>query len=210
MILIGIIDQGDNEESLKEAICRASGQADKLVVVTNKFIGLADTQTISPDPVDGPYSALLRYSLKNKYDYLYIMSSNSFLNNDCVYTNINFLENWNRIYGIGGISACSAYSDFTFRLGNNREVRQYLESITFNRMLKNDLIIDNLLIDMRAFSKLPIEIGPIKSSIELLFMMEGKSLILHNPLNTHTLRYRAPSDQRDIKAKYGSIYLPRQ
>ena len=209
MILIGIIDNGDNEEVLKEAINRAGGQADQIVIVTNKFIGLNGIQTISPDPVDGPYSALLRYSLKNKHDYLYIISSNSFLNNGCVSTNINFLKDWNQLNGIEHYVACATYSDFNFRLTNNREVRQYLESITYNRILKNELVVDNLLIDLKIFNKLSINLGQIKSNIELIFLMASKSLILHNPLPTHSLKYRGQSDQRDIKAKYGGVYLSR-
>lgn len=209
MILIGLIDQGDNEEILQEAIRRTSGQADKLVIVSNKFVGLNNIEVLAPDQVDGPYSTLLKYSLKNKYDFVYTMSSSSFLDNGCVNNNINFLKNWNKLYGIEHFSACAAYSDTYLRLSNGKQIRQYLESVSYHRILKNEFILDNLLIDLKKFGALNIGLSQIKSNIELIFMIAQKSLILHNPLPTHSLKYRGPNDNRDIKVKYASVYLPR-
>lgn len=205
MKLVGLIDQNDDLDVLEQAISIAINQCDKLIVYSSRKIEINNIEVLGHS-LDGPHHLFIKYGLQNKYDFLYIISSNSFLDNGCIDNNINFLKNWNELYGTN-CNVSAVYSDVNLRLSNDKLCRQYLESLTSNRIMKNELIIDNLLVDLNKIAALNIIPSQVKSNEEFILGLAYRSIVLHNPLPTHSVKYRAPNNPRDIKTKYGSLYL---
>lgn len=166
------------------------------------MFGQNSPNSLSVGPSKDLKNEAIRYAAP-KYKYVQLLDVLSTPLDDCINSNIKYIEEWNASFKDNNEeNSYLLYGDYYIKI-NSRLTRIYCPSFNYKNYIKKHNDIDNLFIKLNPTIKL-IE---TKSLLEFTLLNSTNHLVLHNPSPLYVRPYKDQIDINPIRAKYAKLYL---